>query len=112
MALAVFGPQLQEEMVPPAVGVGLGVKTISLPRASEGRSVALVVRTTMAPALEVVTLRTYLVALEAALLVVLDSQPHALAAGKPEVEDCTLSVMEVRQAEAANTTSAIFARAV
>lgn len=61
-----------------------------------------------------VTLPEPSVATEATYLLVADadSQPHAFALGREPVADWTTSVIVVRQADAANTTSDILARRV
>lgn len=78
-------------------------------RAAAGRSVALEEVTVITPVFDVAIELTYLVGAD----VDATSQPHPFAAGRlAPVLACTVSVIEVRHADAAKTTSEIFARTV
>lgn len=83
---------------------------IALLRASAGKSAAAEEVTVMTPAFDVEIDATYLLGADAPDAV---SHPHALAAGRAVlVDDWTVSVIEVRHADAARITSEILALAV
>ena len=102
------GPQIHAAIVPPGIGV------VATPAALAGAIIIVPVMpvprlwvvTLMAPVVLVWILLTYLD------VVVDDSQPHAPPAGRALGVFCTVSVMEVRQVDAAKTTSDTLARAL
>ncbi len=106
------GPHNQVAIVPPAAGAVQPAGAVA-PASVQGIKATVPLApvampwasTSIRPAAVVLMLPTYL------LVAVVDSQPHAPAAGSVEA-DCTISVMLVRQDEAAKITSDILARAV
>lgn len=102
--------------VPPAVtgAAAHSAKVVAVVTAQGAKLIALLVvpravifcaTTVMTPVALVVTLATYFVLADAV------SQPQLLAVGNI-VEDCTTSVIDVRQEEAASITSLTFALTV
>lgn len=113
LAGMVPGPQIHVATTPPAVGAVQRAKVVA-PELLQGASLTV-------PSLPVprfceviVTMPAASVAIDATYLLaaLVDSQPQVPAVGKEPVEDCTDSVIEVRQDDPASTTSETLALTV